>query len=57
MEVDEGGWTLIASIADDNNNYWLFFIFLIVNRILSHKDYLKNGNLYGNLANYRTNDY
>ena len=22
MEIDEGGWTLIATIADDNNDYW-----------------------------------
>ena len=22
MQSDEGGWTLIATIADDNNDYW-----------------------------------
>ena len=26
METDEGGWILIASIADDNNNYWYNFV-------------------------------
>ena len=25
MISDEGGWTLIATIADDNNNYWLIY--------------------------------
>lgn len=24
METKEGGWTLIASLADDNNDYWIY---------------------------------
>lgn len=45
MTTDGGGWTLVAAIANDNNNYWIF-----------NTDVYWNPNDYGNPEN-RNQDY
>jgi hypothetical protein len=47
MTREGGGWTHTASLADDQNNYWTW----------NNQANLYNGNEYGQLNAFRTNDY
>ncbi len=47
MTIDGGGWTLVASMADDGNDYWTW----------NNQTFLFNGNVYGSVTNFTTNDY
>jgi uncharacterized protein YceK len=47
MTREGGGWTHTASLADDQNNYWTW----------NNQANLYNGNEYGQLNSFRTNDY
>jgi hypothetical protein len=47
MTTNGGGWTHVATIADDGNNYWSW----------DNQANLYNGNVYGSLSNFTTNDY
>lgn len=43
MTTDGGGWTLVASMADDNQNYWTW----------TNISYLYNGNITGDIKNLK----
>ena len=47
METDGGGWTLVATLADDGNNYWTW----------NNRNNLSNGNEFGSLDTALTNDF
>ncbi|PSQ41909.1 hypothetical protein BRD17_09915, partial [Halobacteriales archaeon SW_7_68_16] len=47
METAGGGWTLVASIADDGNDYWTH----------ANSDNLRSGNQYGNVRDAFSSDY